>query len=85
MSHWRLYHIALLWVGAVIITIAVTAFDVWRVGSFAIAIPGRPSLWRIGAILRAAAPVLPFATTTIVLLPTIALGCTLWWTFLHIR
>ena len=85
MIHWRLYHIVLLWVATGVLMIAAVAFDVWRVQSFAIGIPGRFSVWRIGAILRAAAPVLPIATASFVLLPVLAAGCTVWWALLHVR
>lgn len=85
MSHWRVHHIALLWLGAALLTVGVIAFDVWRVREFAIAVPGRPSVWRIGALVRAAAPVLPFATGAAVILPGAALVCTVWWAVLQMR
>ena len=85
MRHWQLWHLALIWVGGVLLTGALVALDVWRVGEFAISIPGRPSLWRIGPILRAAAPVLPIATLALVVGPLGLIGCTVWWILAHAR
>lgn len=85
MRHWHLWHLALMWLALILLTCGLVAIDVWRVGEFAISIPGRPSFWRIGAFLRAAAPVLPVAAVALVVGPLAIVICTIWWIVAHVR